>query len=219
MTPALGYGLSALGAYLAGSIPCSLLLAKYGKGIDLRQHGSGNVGATNVARTMGWGWGSVALLLDATKGLLPTLYIPDLIPMASESQTHQMVLCGLMAIIGHTFPVWLKFKGGKGVATALGVATVLSWKAILVSCVVFIVVFAARRIVSLASILAVSAFTVAVLFTSWPTPFSAHGWSLSAFAIAAPGLIVLRHASNIVRLFRGEEKALRVETPTSDRQG
>lgn len=219
MTPALGYGLSALGAYLAGSIPCSLLLAKYGKGIDLRQHGSGNVGATNVARTMGWGWGSVALLLDATKGLLPTLYIPDLIPMASESQTHQMVLCGLMAIIGHTFPVWLKFKGGKGVATALGVATVLSWKAILVSCVVFIVVFAARRIVSLASILAVSAFTVAVLFMSWPTPFSAHGWSLSAFAIAAPGLIVLRHASNIVRLFRGEEKALRVETPTSDRQG
>ena len=219
MTPALGYGLSALGAYLAGSIPCSLLLAKDGKGIDLRQHGSGNVGATNVARTMGWGWGSVALLLDATKGLLPTLYIPDLIPMASESQTHQMVLCGLMAIIGHTFPVWLKFKGGKGVATALGVATVLSWKAILVSCVVFIVVFAARRIVSLASILAVSAFTVAVLFMSWPTPFSAHGWSLSAFAIAAPGLIVLRHASNIVRLFRGEEKALRVETPTSDRQG
>lgn len=219
MSPLLSYGLSALAAYLAGSIPCSLLLAKYGKGIDLRQHGSGNVGATNVARTMGWGWGSVALLLDAIKGLLPTLCIPELIPMASESRTHQMVLCGLMAIIGHTFPVWLKFKGGKGVATALGVATVLSWKAILVSCAVFIVVFAARRIVSLASILAVSAFTVAVLYMSWPTPFTAQGWSLSAFAIAAPGLIVLRHASNIGRLFRGEERALRVETPTDDRQG
>ncbi len=216
MSPALNYGLSALAAYLAGSIPCSLLLAKYGKGIDLRQHGSGNVGATNVARTMGWGWGSVALSLDALKGLVPTLYLPQLIEMGSEDQTHQMVLCGLMAILGHTFPVWLKFKGGKGVATALGVATVLSWKAILVACAVFVVVFAARRIVSLASILAVSAFTVAVLCMSWPTPFSSQGWSLSAFAIAAPGLIILRHASNISRLLRGEEKALRVENPAKE---
>ena len=214
MSPALAYGLSALVSYLAGSIPCSLLLAKYGKGIDLRQHGSRNVGATNVARTMGWGWGSAALVLDAMKGLLPTLFISDLIVMDSTAQTHQRVLCGLMAIIGHTFPVWLKFRGGKGVATALGVATVLSWKAILVSCAVFITVFAARRIVSLASILAVSAFTVAVLYMSWPTPFASQWWSLSAFAIAAPGLIVLRHASNINRLLRGEEKALRVETPT-----
>lgn len=215
MSPALSYSVSALVAYLAGSIPCSLLLAKYGKGIDLRQHGSGNVGATNVARTMGWGWGSLALALDALKGLLATLYVPDLISMASESRTHQMVLCGLMAIIGHTFPVWLKFKGGKGVATALGVATVLSWKAILIACAVFIAVFAVRRIVSLASILAVSSFTLAVLYMTWPTPFTAQGWSLSAFAIAAPGLIVLRHASNIGRLLRGEEKALRVETPAS----
>jgi len=209
----LQYCLSALVAYVAGSVPCSLLIARFAKGIDLREHGSGNVGATNVARTMGWGWGSLALVLDALKGFLPTLFVPDLIAMDSAARPHQMVLCGLAAIVGHTFPVWLKFKGGKGVATALGVATVLCWQAILIACAVFAVVFWARRIVSLASILSVSSFTVAVLVMHWPNPFSQHWWSLSAFAIAAPGLIVIRHASNIGRLWRGEEKSLRVDTP------
>ena len=214
MTPLVCYGLAALASYVAGSIPCSLLLARFAKGIDLREHGSKNVGATNVARTLGWKWGSLALLLDALKGLLPTLLVPELLPMDAEAQPHQRVLCGLAAVIGHTCPVWLKFKGGKGVATGLGVAAVLSPWATLIAFGVFAAVFAVRRIVSLASILSALAFAVAVLALHWPTPFSSQLWSLSAFAIAVPALIVIRHASNIGRLWRGEEKPLQVQTPT-----
>ena len=204
--------LSAIISYIVGSVPCSLLLARFAKGIDLRQHGSGNVGATNVARTMGWGWGSLALLLDALKGLLPTLLVPHWIGVSAESSPHQTVLCGLAAVIGHTCPVWLKFKGGKGVATGLGVAAVLSWKATLIAFLVFAVVFGVRRIVSLASICAAVAFAIAVLVMSGPEPFSKQSWSLSAFAIAVPTLIVLRHASNIGRLLRGEEQPLQVDS-------
>lgn len=213
MTALLSYGLSALASYGAGSIPGSLLLARFAKGIDLREHGSKNVGATNVARTLGWRWGSLALLLDALKGLLPTLLVPELLPMDAEAQPHQRVLCGLAAVIGHTCPVWLKFKGGKGVATGLGVAAVLSPWATLVACGVFAAVFWAKRIVSLASIIASVAFAVAVLVLHWPEPFSPREWSLSSFAIAVPTLIVLRHAGNIGRLWRGEEKPLQVQAP------
>lgn len=208
----LQYCLSALVAYVAGSVPCSLLIARFAKGIDLRQHGSKNVGATNVARTLGWGWGSLALLLDALKGLIPTLLVPQLIVMSGEAVPHQTVLCGLAAVIGHTCPVWLQFKGGKGVATGLGVAAVLSWPATLVAFAVFATVFGMRRIVSLASILAAMAFAIAVVVLSWPEPLSSGTWSLTAFAIAVPSLIVLRHASNIGRLWRGEEKPLQVES-------
>lgn len=211
MNPGLSYGLSALASYVAGSIPCSLLLARFAKGIDLREHGSKNVGATNVARTLGWRWGSLALLLDALKGLLPTWLVPLLLVMQSDAQPHQRVLCGLAAVIGHTCPIWLKFKGGKGVATGLGVAAVLSPWATLVAFGVFALVFWARRIVSLASILAAVAFAGAVLVLNWPAPFSSHMWSLSGFALAVPTLIVLRHASNIGRLWRGEEKPLQVQ--------
>lgn len=214
MTPVQGYCLSAALAYVAGSIPCSLLLARFAKGIDLRQHGSGNVGATNVARTMGWKWGSLALLLDALKGLLPTLLIPHFMPLDKDYLPHQTVLCGLAAVIGHTCPVWLKFKGGKGVATGLGVAAVLAPMATLIAFVVFALVFATRRIVSLASILAAVTFAMSVLALSWPEPFASQSWSVTAFAIAVPSLIVLRHASNMGRLWRGEEKTLQVQSPS-----
>ena len=212
MTPLYSYALSALASYVAGSIPCSLLLARFAKGIDLREHGSKNVGATNVARTLGWKWGSLALLLDALKGLLPTWLVPLLLVMDGEAHPHQRVLCGLAAVIGHTCPVWLKFKGGKGVATGLGVAAVLSPWATLMAFAAFAAVFWARRIVSLASILAAVSFAVAVLALHGPEPFSPRTWSLSLFAIAVPTLIVLRHTSNIGRLWRGEEKPLQVES-------
>ena len=213
MTPLYSYALSALASYVAGSIPCSLLLARFAKGIDLREHGSKNVGATNVARTLGWKWGSLALLLDALKGLGPTWLVPQCLVMDSDAKPHQMVLCGLAAVIGHTCPVWLKFKGGKGVATGLGVAAVLSPWATLIAVGVFAAVFWARRSVSLASILSAVAFAVAVLAWHWPEPFSSQGWSLSGFAIAVPTLIVVRHASNLGRLWRGEEQPLQVQSP------
>ncbi|RLS51509.1 MAG: glycerol-3-phosphate 1-O-acyltransferase [Planctomycetota bacterium] len=208
MSNTTNYLLSGAIAYVVGSIPCSLLLAKGVRGIDLRQHGSGNVGATNVARTMGWGWGSLALLLDALKGLLPVLLVPRLIAMQAGTMSHQAVLCGVAAVVGHTAPVWLGFKGGKGVATGLGVAAILAPWPTLCAFVVFAAVFAIQRIVSLGSILASITFFMAVMIQFWPNAFAENRWSLSAFAIAVPGMIVLRHTSNIGRLLRGEEQPL-----------
>ncbi|MBL8849709.1 MAG: glycerol-3-phosphate 1-O-acyltransferase PlsY [Planctomycetaceae bacterium] len=199
---AAGIGLL-LAAYLAGSIPFSLLIARWAGGIDLRKHGSGNVGATNVARTLGFKWGLVALLLDALKGLLPTWVLPLL--LFGPNSTHAPVAAGLAAIVGHMFPCWLGFKGGKGVATALGVVGILSWQATLAAFVVFALTFALSRIVSLSSILAALTFAVAEMVLLWPEAFSAANWSRGAFALAIPALIIHRHRSNIVRLLKGEE--------------
>lgn len=199
---AAGVGLL-LAAYLAGSVPFSLLIARWVGGIDLRQHGSGNVGATNVARTLGFKWGLVALLLDALKGLLPTWGLPLL--FFGPGSTHAPVASGLAAIIGHMFPCWLGFRGGKGVATALGVVAILSWPATLAAFVVFALTFAVSRIVSLSSILASVTFAVAEMVLLWPDAFSSANWSRGAFALAVPGLIIFRHRSNIVRLLKGEE--------------
>ena len=197
-----------LAAYLIGSIPFSLLIARWVGGIDLRQHGSGNVGATNVARTLGLKWGLLALFCDALKGLLPTWGLPLVLFDGGTAEGHAQVAAGLAAIVGHMFPCWLGFRGGKGVATALGVVCVLGWQATLAAFVVFAVVFAASRIVSLSSMLAALTFAVAELALLWPAPFSADHWSRGAFALAVPALIIFRHRANIGRLIRGEEARL-----------
>jgi glycerol-3-phosphate acyltransferase PlsY len=203
-------------AYLAGSIPFGLLIARYVKGIDIRQHGSHNIGATNVGRVLGGKWGAFVLVLDLLKGLLPTLLLPLLFAPPPEDRLHLMVLCGTCAIIGHMFPCWLGFRGGKGVATALGTAAGLAPWCTLVAFLVFASTFAAKRIVSLSSMLAAIAFAICRLAMTWPAPFSREQWSLSTFALAIPALIILRHRGNIVRLLRGEEKAYRVGSePTS----
>jgi len=195
-----------LAAYLIGSIPFSLLIARWVGGIDLRQHGSGNVGATNVARTLGLKWGIVALLLDALKGLLPTWGLPLLLFPSGDAHTHAQVACGLAAIIGHMFPCWLGFRGGKGVATALGVVLVIAPLATLCAFGAFALTFAASRIVSLSSIVASAVFAIAEFVILAPSPFATATWSRALFALAVPALIILRHRSNIVRLLKGEEK-------------
>jgi acyl phosphate:glycerol-3-phosphate acyltransferase len=192
-------------AYLAGSIPFSLLIARAVGGIDLRQHGSGNVGATNVGRLLGWKWGIVALILDALKGLLPTGLLPLLFSDAGV-RGHLAVGCGLAAILGHMFPCWLGFRGGKGVATSLGVVLMLAPWGGLAAAGVFAVCFAIWRYVSLGSIIAAMAFAIVQFVLLRPDPFSSLKWSLAAFSIAVPMLVILRHRSNIVRLLRGEEK-------------
>jgi glycerol-3-phosphate acyltransferase PlsY len=201
---AAGAGLL-LCAYCAGSIPFSLLIGRWVGGIDLRQHGSGNVGATNVARTLGLKWGLVALLLDALKGLLPTWGLPLLFFGDAAAMSHAQVAAGVAAIIGHMFPCWLGFRGGKGVATALGVVVVIGWQATLAAFAVFALMFAASRIVSLSSILAVLAYAVTEMIVLRPDPFSTANWSRASFALAVPALIIFRHRSNIVRLLKGEE--------------
>jgi glycerol-3-phosphate acyltransferase PlsY len=194
-------------AYLAGSIPFSLILGRVVGGIDLREHGSKNVGATNVTRLLGWRWGATALLLDALKGLIPTYLIPRLVDGAA-STSHLAVGCGLAAILGHMFSCFLKFKGGKGVATSLGVVCVLAPWAALAALATFVVLFTWKRIVSLGSIVASAVFAAVQMSLLMPNPFSGDRWSLAAFSLAVPGLVIFRHRANIGRLLRGEEKAL-----------
>ncbi len=198
-----------IAGYLAGSIPFGLLLARWVGKIDLRQHGSRNIGATNVARTMGLRWGVCVLVLDALKGMLPVLLLPGLFfDKADPVWEHVRVGCGLAAICGHMFPCWLRFRGGKGVATALGVVAVLAPWATLFAFVAFALTFAASRIVSLSSIVASLVFAAVQFYLfyrlGWEEFVTSH-WSLGLFSLAVPLLIIIRHRENIKRLTRGEE--------------
>ena len=213
MSPALVLFSIAVAAYLVGSIPFGLLLARYGRGVDVRRHGSGNIGATNVARTLGRGWGIACLLLDLLKGLLPTLLLPALViprSLPADWQTSAAVVCGIATICGHVFPVWLRFRGGKGVATGAGVAAVLCPPAMLAGAVAFGLVMLLNRIVALASMVAAVMYAVVALL--WMgTPWQREHWPLTAFALLIPLLIIVRHLGNIRRILRGEEGAFAVD--------
>ncbi len=194
-------------SYLVGSIPFGLLVARLFTGTDIRKAGSGNIGATNVARTLGAKWGILVLLLDALKGLLPVLLIPPLfVSPESLEFDHARVLSGVATILGHMFPLWLGFRGGKGVATSLGVILVLGPWSTLVAVSGFALTFLLTRIVALSSIVAAVAFGVAQFIQLGSTAFTHQKWSLAAFSIAVPLLIIIRHWSNLGRIMRGEEK-------------
>lgn len=208
----LNYGIIAAVSYLLGATPFGLLIARWVKGIDLRKAGSGNIGATNVTRVIGKKWGAVALLLDALKGAIPASLFPSLLPFAPDQLLHASVLAGVAAILGHMFSPWLRFKGGKGVATATGVVIVLAPWAFLIAFGLFVAVFATSRIVSLGSITAAIGFAVAQTFWLPTDPWSATNWSLAAFSYGIPALIIWQHRSNIGRLLRGEEHAFKKKT-------
>jgi len=194
------------GAYLAGSLPFGLIVARLAKGIDIREHGSKNIGATNVTRVLGAKWGALCFILDVLKGALPVL-LPIVTLAADDSQrTHWQVAAGLLAILGHMFPIWLGFHGGKGVATALGVVVMLASPiSTAITFGVFIVCFATSRIVSISSIASALTFAISQMCVLWPQPFREETWSLAAFSLAVPALIIVKHRSNITRLLRGEE--------------
>ncbi|QDT40795.1 Glycerol-3-phosphate acyltransferase [Gimesia alba] len=197
----------AVTSYFAGSVPFGLLTAKIVAGTDIRKVGSGNIGATNVARTLGAKWGILVLLLDALKGLLPVLFIPALfVSPDSPDFDHARVLSGVATILGHMFPIWLGFRGGKGVATSLGVILVLGPWSTLIAVGAFALTFLVTRIVALSSILAAFAFGVAQFVQLGTSAFSQQKWSLAVFSIAVPLLIIVRHWSNVGRILRGEEK-------------
>lgn len=213
-------------AYLAGSLPFGLIVARLAKGIDIRTVGSGNIGATNVARTLGTKWGALVLALDALKGLLPVWLLPRLlIEPGMAAATHVAVSCGICTVLGHMFPCWLGFRGGKGVATALGVVTVLAPWATVAAFLGFLASFVLFRFVSLSSIVASAVFAVAQFTLMWPAPFSSSNWSLAAFSLAVPLLIVVRHRGNLVRLYQGTEprfvfrrRGTGAETPPADKK-
>jgi glycerol-3-phosphate acyltransferase PlsY len=201
------YLIVAVVSYLLGSIPFGYLLVRIFRGEDIRQTGSGNIGATNVARSGAKGLGIATLALDAIKGALAVFLALELANRAKicgieefcSSALRLMATASLAAVLGHVFPVWLRFKGGKGVATALGVFCVLFPKAILVALAIFILVVAVTRYVSLGSILGAIAFPVAAYFmqnADWLSLLLASGVSL---------IIVLKHHQNIGRLMSGTE--------------
>lgn len=196
-------------AYLCGSVPFGLIIARVAKGIDIRTVGSGNIGATNVARMIGTKWGILVLVCDALKGLLPTLLIPMfLVPEHAGDSPHIAVTCGIATILGHMFPCWLKFRGGKGVATSLGAVIILGWQASLVAAGVFVLVYLASRYVALASMVASIAYAATQFWRLGSDAFSQTNWSTTAFSILIPVLIIVRHRSNIARLLKGEESKM-----------
>jgi glycerol-3-phosphate acyltransferase PlsY len=183
-------------AYLLGSIPFGYLLVKIFRHEDIRATGSGNIGATNVARSGAKGLGVLTLLLDALKGFLAVVIAQHIAPGNMDIE----VAAAVAAILGHVFPVWLGFRGGKGVATALGVFLALTPASTLAVLAIFVIVFALTRYVSLASILAAAAFPfIALHFLSSRSPIVVGG------LIFIPLLIIVKHHQNIRRLLSGTE--------------
>jgi glycerol-3-phosphate acyltransferase PlsY len=187
-------------SYLLGSIPSGYLLVRVFRRQDIRQSGSGNIGATNVARTSP-ALGILTLLLDALKGLAAVILTRALFP----GQSILLGAAAFVAVVGHMFPVWLKFRGGKGVATGLGAFAVIVPKTILLMIGIFIALFLAFRYVSLASILTVAIFPL----LAWMLhPHSNSPATLAAIA-ASSILIVVKHHENLRRLFAGTEPRFR----------
>jgi glycerol-3-phosphate acyltransferase PlsY len=204
------YLIVAVMAYLLGSIPFGYLLVRIFRGEDIRLSGSGNIGATNVARSGAKGLGIATLALDALKGALAVWLAAvlagskynlcgDFTQHPCAPALRMMSVAALFAVLGHVFPVWLRFKGGKGVATALGVFCVLFPAAILVALAIFILIVAITRYVSLGSILGAIAFPAAAYFLQ-----STDAMSL-VLASSVSLIVILKHHQNISRLLSGTE--------------
>jgi glycerol-3-phosphate acyltransferase PlsY len=191
-------------SYLAGSIPTAYIAGYLVKGVDIRTIGSGNVGASNAMRLLGKKWGIVILLIDATKGLVPVLLVQHSFFASDAAVERYAMLSALSAIVGHVFPVWLKFRGGKGVATGLGVMTALIPLAVAVALPVFIVVVAVSRYISLGSIVAALVLPAA-FFIDHRLADSAE---LFGFVCIACIFVIYKHKANIKRIVAGEENRL-----------
>lgn len=189
-------------AYLIGSIPTSVWVSKYFFGVDIRDYGSGNAGATNTYRVLGSKWGTFVMIVDVLKGVIATsLYI--FIPYYLQDEwdrTNLMVGLGLAAVLGHIFPILADFKGGKGVATLFGMVIAIQ-PIVAVCCVsVFLFVLYLTRFVSLSSILASVAFAVFILFI-----FNEKEPLYRVFAVAVALMVILTHQKNINRILKGTE--------------
>lgn len=206
-------GLLFIGAYLLGSIPTGYLAGRLLKGIDIREQGSGSIGATNVLRTLGKGPALMVLLVDALKGvgaiaLVNGFYALTNAPVIPLSWQPWLVAgAAFGALLGHSKSIWINFTGGKSVATGLGVLLAMSWLVGLAAFGVFAAVLALSRIVSLASICAAIAVPVMMIFFSAPLPYQ-------LFAGAAALYVVLRHQSNIQRLLAGTEPQVGQQLPS-----
>ena len=192
-------------AYLIGSIPTAVWVSKSIFGIDIRDYGSGNSGATNTFRVLGSKWGSFVMLVDVIKGVVATsLYILMPLYLSNELlRTNFMIGLGLAAVIGHIFPIWASFRGGKGVATLLGMAIAIQPVVAVCCLAVFFVVLFLTRFVSLSSILAGISFMVFILFI-----FNEKEPLYRIFAVLVALMVILTHQKNIGRILRGTESKI-----------
>ena len=202
-------------AYVLGSIPNALWVGKTFKNIDVREHGSKNTGSTNAARVLGPKLGVFTLILDILKGALPT-YLgivlgANLLTRITGTDKLDIIVIGMAAILGHTFSLFLKFKGGKAVATTLGVFLVLVPYAILILLVVFFVIFGLTKYVSLASIVSAVALPITVYLTTRHIP-------LTILGIIIGLLVIIRHKENIKRLINGTESKLSFSKDKKDKK-
>lgn len=190
-------------AYLLGSIPFGFLIVKMISGADIRETGSGGTGATNVTRKAGKGAGIVTLIFDALKGVAAVTVARLL--TGEEGTSWVVAGAGVMAVIGHCFPVWLKFKAGKGVATGLGVFLAIVPWAVMAAVIVFVVIVWRTRFISLGSVLAAAFVPLWVwLFHTWLEPVS-HFLPIIAALSASSAIIIAKHHENIQRLMAGTE--------------
>lgn len=191
-----------LSAYLLGSLPIGLLVGRMVKNIDVRDHGSGNIGASNVWRTMGPLWGTAVFLFDFCKGYLPTVMTVQMHDHQPSLSPWMPVAVGLAAILGHNFSPFLRFKGGKGVATSLGVVFGLAWGAALIGFAVWGVCLAVTRYISVSSM-------IAALVTSVILIAFFHDLPHTLFAVLVAAFVVLKHRPNLARLKAGTEPKIK----------
>jgi len=190
-------------AYLYGSVPFGFLAARWLRGVDIRQTGSGNIGATNAARVLGARYFPLIFLLDVSKGLLPTLAAGRLVEAGAYEPPPLVVVTGVAAILGHVYPLYLRFKGGKAVATSTGFFLAVAPWAVAVAAGAWALLFALFRYVSLASMAAAVALPVGVYFTH-PDPLGS-GACLTGVAMAGGAFVIYLHRANIRRLLSGTE--------------
>lgn len=213
-------------SYLAGSIPGSVWVGKLMYGVDVRTHGSGNAGATNVFRVLGWKAGVLATIVDLGKGLLAAGVIAslrlDTLPAGVEfwqMETVVRLLAGLAAVVGHMYPVWAGFKGGKGVNTAGGVLFALTPITMWITLGVFVIVLLSSRYVSLASLSAALAFPSAIAIRRYIFGIDALDPSLLIFSIFMALGIIIAHRANIRRLVTGTESRIGSFRPARGMKG
>ena len=197
-------------AYFLGAIPFGFIIGKLVRKIDIRNYGSGNIGATNVLRVLGPFWGSVSFLFDVLKGFIPT-YVASRMGMGAWI----VILAGAIAVFGHTFSVFLRFKGGKGVASSLGVIFGFNYSIALLGLLVFVIVLAATRYVSVSSCLATLSVFIMTLFWQWPPSHLAYKLVVGLLLLA----IIVKHSSNFKRLANGTENKFGQKARINNSQG
>ncbi len=218
-------GLIIILSYLVGSIPSGILISRAVGKIDIRDHGSGNIGGTNVFRILGWKYGLLVLVLDALKGVFTVvvvarLYYADFLfiqPVTSLDFTLVQLIAGIIAVIGHVFTVFAGFKGGKGVATGLGVLLVMATIDLLIAIGLFIILVWLFRYVSLGSMLGTISIPITLSIRKYIFGASIEGyWTLLPFLVLIAVLVVLTHLANISRLVKGTEHKIEFKKAKSE---